>query len=84
MAEQENDVQEFRIYKVEGAKLKGKAATAWEVVMQLKVGEAVKLPMSLRFKMIERAAETGISIRTIKSGSDQVEVIRIEKREKKK
>ncbi len=76
-----DNTQEFRIYKVNNIKTKGKRAIAWEVVSQLKIGEAVKMDKSVRFFLIEKAKTEGVHIRTLAiKGSEEIEVIRIEKR----
>lgn len=76
----------YRIYKVNNVATKGLTATRWEVVSQLKIGEAVKLPKEARSKMITLAGKNGISIRTFihKDDPDNVEIIRIPFRQKKK
>lgn len=77
----EPQTEEFRIYKVTDARLKSKQGIAWEVVSKLEIGEAVKMPLSVRFHLISKAKEAGIFIRTLKiPGKDEIEVIRIAKR----
>lgn len=86
MIMQDNDIESFRIYRVHKASIKGVTAVRWEVVSQLKVGEAVVLPKECRCKMIGLAAKNSISIRTltIKDQPDKIEIVRIPLRPKKK
>lgn len=73
---------EFRIYRPKAVVAKGKRAIQWEVVSQLEIGEAVKMPLSARSHLITKAGEAGISIRTLRiPGKDEIEVIRIAKRD---